>query len=88
MTSTTLTIRVDEADQARLDQLARSTGKSRSDLAAEALSEFLSMSEWQIAGVEAAIRDLDRGERFDHDDVRKWVESWDSESELKAPDAS
>ena len=73
MTST-FTIRVDEADKARLEALARSTGRSRSFLAAEAISEYLSINEWQIAGIKAAIDDLDRGEGFEHEFVRKWVE--------------
>jgi predicted transcriptional regulator len=88
MTSTTLTIRVDESDKARLDALARSTGRSRSFLAAEAIAEYLSINEWQVVGIKAAIDDLDHGERFEHESVRKWVESWGSETELKPPGAS
>ena len=79
------TIRVNEADKARLEALARSTGRSRSFLAAEAISEYLSINEWQISGIKAAIDDLDRGERFEHESVRKWVESWGSERELERP---
>ena len=74
MASSTLTIRVDEQDKARLEALARSTGRSRSFLAAEAIAEYLAVNEWQIAGIKAAIDDLDRGEGFEHEAVRKWVE--------------
>ena len=88
MTSSTFTIRVDEADKARLEALARSTGRSRSFLAAEAIAEYLAVNEWQITGIKAAIDDLDRGERFEHESVRKWVESWGSERELEPPGAS
>ena len=49
MTSSTFTIRVDEAAKARLEALALSTGRSRSFLAAEAISEYLAVNEWQIA---------------------------------------
>jgi RHH-type rel operon transcriptional repressor/antitoxin RelB len=88
MASTTLTIRVDESDKVRLDALARSTGRSRSFLAAEAIAEYLAINEWQIAGIKAAIEDVDRGERVEHEAVRKWVESWGSEAELEPPGAS
>ena len=88
MPSATLTIRVAETDQERLEALARSTGRSQSSLAEEALSEFLAVNEWQISGIKAAIEDLERGERFEHEAVRWWVESWGSEDELKPPDAS
>jgi RHH-type transcriptional regulator, rel operon repressor / antitoxin RelB len=87
--STTLTIRVAESDQGRLEALARSTGRSESSLAEEALSEYLAVNEWQISGIKAAIEDLERGgERFEHEAVRRWVESWGSEDELKPPGGS
>ncbi len=88
MASATFTIRVDEADKDRLEALARSTGRSRSFLAAEAIAEYLAVNEWQIAGIKAAIEDLERGERIEHEAVRKWVESWGSENKLKPPVAS
>jgi RHH-type transcriptional regulator, rel operon repressor / antitoxin RelB len=84
----TLTIHVTENDQGRLDALARSTGRSPSSLAEEALSEYLAVNEWQIAGIKAAIEDLERGERVEHKAVREWVESWGSDNELKPPGAS
>jgi RHH-type transcriptional regulator, rel operon repressor / antitoxin RelB len=86
--SATLIIRIAENDQGRLDALARSTGRSPSSLAEEALSEYLAVNEWQIAGIKAAIEDLERGERVEHKAVREWVESWGSDNELKPPDAS
>jgi RHH-type transcriptional regulator, rel operon repressor / antitoxin RelB len=88
MPSATFTIRVDEADKQRLEALARSTGRSRSFLAAEAIAEYLAVNEWQIAGIKAAIEDLERGERIEHEAVRKWVESWGADNELKPPNAS
>ena len=87
MTSSTFTIRVDEADKARLEALARSTGRSRSFLAAEAISEYLAVNEWQIAATRAAMGSLDRGERIAHESVRNWVESWGAEGELDRPSA-
>jgi RHH-type transcriptional regulator, rel operon repressor / antitoxin RelB len=84
----TLTVQLTDADKERLEALADSTGRSLSSLAEEALSEYLAVNEWQISGIKAAIEDLERGERIEHDAVRRWVESWGSEDELKPPDAS
>jgi RHH-type transcriptional regulator, rel operon repressor / antitoxin RelB len=85
VSSTTLTIRVAESDEGRLDALARSTGRSRSSLAEEALSEYLAVNDWQISGIKAAIEDLERGERVEHQAVRRWVESWGSDDEHEPP---
>lgn len=87
MTSSTFTIRVDEAAKARLEALALSTGRSRSFLAAEAISEYLAVNEWQIAATRAAMDLLDRGERVAHESVRNWVELWGAAGELERPSA-
>jgi len=85
MASTTLTIRVDESDKARLDALARSTGRSRSFLAAEAIAEYLAVNEWQIEAIRSAIAETERGETISHEAVREWVASWDTDQELEPP---
>src|SRR6266404_2982927 len=58
MTSTTFTLRVEADVKKRLEKLARSTGRSRSFLAAEALSEYLDVNEWQVAGIRKALGSL------------------------------
>src|SRR6266403_5283 len=63
MSSTTFTVRVETEVKKRLENLAKSTGRSRSFLAAEALNEYLDVNEWQVAGVKKAMGALDRGER-------------------------
>ena len=88
MSSTTFTVRVDASVKKRLERLAKSTGRSRSFLAAEAISEYLDINEWQVAGVKRAIASLDRGEGISHDSVKDWVSSWDSASEKPAPKRS
>lgn len=85
MTSATFTIRVDSTVKKRLEKLAKSTGRSRSYLAAEALSEYLDVNEWQIAGVKQAVASLDRGEGVPHGGVKEWVDSWGSENERSPP---
>jgi RHH-type transcriptional regulator, rel operon repressor / antitoxin RelB len=88
MPSTTFTVRVEPQVKKRLERLAKSTGRSRSFLAAEALSEYLDVNEWQVAGVKRAMASLDRGEGVAHDEVKDWVKSWGRKRERTAPKRS
>jgi predicted transcriptional regulator len=88
MTSTTFTVRVDPTVKKRLEKLAKNTGRSRSFLAAEAINEYLTINEWQVAGIKQAIASLDRGEGIAHQDVKDWVASWGAKNERPAPKRS
>jgi RHH-type rel operon transcriptional repressor/antitoxin RelB len=88
MTSTTFTLRVETEVKRRLEKLAKSTGRSRSFLAAEALREYLDVNEWQVAGVRKAIGSLDRGGGVPHEQVKSWVTSWGGKRERPAPKRS
>ena len=61
--------------------MARSTGRSRSFLATEAISAYLDDNEWQISGISAALSWLDRGKGIPHQRVRQWVASWETSHE-------
>jgi len=75
--STTMTIRLDDAEKDRLDQLAEATQRSKSFLAAEAIRSYLDSNEWQIAQTQAALNEADAGDFASDEDVsalaRKWV---------------
>ncbi len=86
--SSTFTVRVDTAVKKRLEKLAKSTGRSRSYLAAEAIGEFVDINEWQIAGIKRAMVSLDRGEGIAHEQVEQWVRSWGGAKERPAPKPS
>jgi len=88
MSSSTFTVRVDAAVKKRLEKLARSTGRSRSFLAAEAIGEFVDVNEWQIGGIRQAMAALDRGEGVAHDEVEQWVRSWGRAKERPVPKLS
>ncbi len=75
MSTTTFTVRVEPAVKQRLEKLAKSTGRSRSFLAAEALGEYLDANEWQVEGIKEAMASLDRGEGIPHHQVRQWAKS-------------
>jgi RHH-type transcriptional regulator, rel operon repressor / antitoxin RelB len=85
MRSTTFTVRVGSAAKKRLEKLAKSTGRSRSYLAAEAINEYLDVNEWQVAGIKKAIASLDRGQGVPHQQVKDWIASWGSANERPVP---
>jgi RHH-type rel operon transcriptional repressor/antitoxin RelB len=85
MRSTTFTVRIDTGVKKRLERLAKSTGRSRSFLAAEAINGYLEVNEWQVTGIKRAIASLDRGEGIPHDVVKDWVASWGSADEKPVP---
>ena len=88
MASTTFTLRVETEVKKRLEKLAKSTGRSRSFLAAEALREYLDVNEWQVAGVRKAVASLDRGESVSQQQVKAWVTSWGGKRERPLPKRS
>ncbi len=85
MPSTTFTVRVEPEVKKRLEKLAKTTGRTRSFLAAAALNDYLDANEWQVAGVKRAIASLDRGEGIPHNQVKDWVNSWGRTRERPAP---
>jgi RHH-type rel operon transcriptional repressor/antitoxin RelB len=88
MSSTTISVRLDPVIKKRLEKLAKSTGRSRSFLAAEAINEYLDLNEWQVAGIQKAVASLDRGEGISHERVKEWVRSWGGKKKRPAPKRS
>jgi predicted transcriptional regulator len=85
MTTTTFSVRVGRSTKSRLEQLAKNTGRSRSYLAAEAISAYLDTHEWQISGITKALASLDRGKGIAHARVSEWVSSWETRKERRSP---
>ena len=85
MTTTTLSVRVRPSTKSRLEKLAKSTGRSRAFLAAEAISAYLDTNEWQVAGITKALTSLDRGKGIAHARVSDWVASWETRKERRSP---
>ena len=88
MPSTTFTVRVEPEVKKRLEEQAKSTGRTRSFLAAQALNEYLDINEWQVAGIKRAVDALDRGEGVSHKEVKDWISSWDRKRERAVPKRS
>jgi len=81
----TITMRVRSALKKRLEKMARSTGRSRSFLATEAIAAYLDTNEWQILGVVTALSSLDRGEGVPHKRIKQRVASWETSHERPSP---
>ncbi|MGA7460910.1 MAG: CopG family ribbon-helix-helix protein [Candidatus Korobacteraceae bacterium] len=85
MSSSTLSIRLNTRTKAKLDALAKSSRRSKSFLAAEAIEAFVAAESWQLGEIDAGIKDLDASRTVDHSEVREWLQSWGKKRERKAP---
>jgi RHH-type transcriptional regulator, rel operon repressor / antitoxin RelB len=83
--TTTFSVRVARSIEKRLEKLAKSTGRSRAFLAAEAIHEYLEVNEWQIARIHQAITSLDAGKGIPHERVKEWFPSWGTPNERPLP---
>ena len=83
--STTLSLRIDEKTRKRLDALARRARRSRSFLAAEAITAYVEAESWQLDEIEAGLADLDRGRVVDHATLSAWLSTWGQRREKKPP---
>lgn len=69
-----------------LDQLAEATRRSRTELAEEALQQYLEVQRWQLEGIREAIAEADSGTPgVPHDRVAEWLDSWGTDEELRPP---
>lgn len=85
--SEVVTVRLDPELKAKLDALAASTKRSRSWLAAEAISQYIEQEAWQIQCIEEAVALADSPDALwiEGDEVDAWLESWGTEYEQPAP---
>ncbi len=60
--TTTITVRLPVGTRKDLEALAKSTGRNRTTLAAEAIARFVAQQRWQIAQIEEGIHAVDAGE--------------------------
>lgn len=86
MSTETLSIRIDSETKERLEALAEQTQRSKSFLAAQAITAYLELESWQLGEIEAGIADDEAEKVVSHDEVKKWLQSWGGKSRLKAPE--
>ena len=81
----TLSIRIDSSTKRRLDALSTRSKRSKSFLAAEAITAYVESEEWQLGEIQAAMNELETGRGVRHVQVSKWLKSWGTAGETKAP---
>ena len=74
--STTMTVRLSDQVRDRLDRLAVATQRTRSYLAAEAISEYIDRTEWQVAETRLALLEADAGAFASEEDVSALARKW------------
>lgn len=84
--SATMTVHLSRELDEKLAALARERKRSKSDLATEAIAAFVDVDAWQVARIRESLDEAKTGAPgVLHEDVVRWVESWDSEHELPRP---
>ena len=81
----TLSVRIDAGTKRKLEALARSSRRSKSFLASEAIAAYVDSEAWQLGEIQAGIADADAGNTVSHERVTKWLQSWGKPGEGKAP---
>lgn len=61
-TTTTITARISKQLRSELDTLTKSTGRNKNALVEEALRRFVEVERWQLADIEAGLREADAGD--------------------------
>ena len=59
---TTLQLLLTDTELARMQSIARATARTPEDLAREALTRYLDLESWQLADIEAGLREAEAGE--------------------------
>jgi predicted transcriptional regulator len=74
-TSTTLTVRLPKKVKDRLGQLARSTRRTRSYLAGEAIASFVDREIEIITGIKRGLEDMKAGRTTSHEDAMRRIDA-------------
>ena len=83
----TLSVRIPSEARNQLEELAHSTGRTKSFLAAEAIEYYLATQHWQIKAIEKAVKKADskKAKFVSHEKVTDWLNSWGNENEQEPP---
>ncbi|MEO8725315.1 MAG: CopG family ribbon-helix-helix protein [Acidobacteriaceae bacterium] len=83
--STVLSVRLNPEIKEKLEKIAKSTRRSKSFLAAEAIKSYVEVEAAQLVAIEEGIRQADAGEFIEHEEVMKWLDSWGTNNPLPRP---
>jgi predicted transcriptional regulator len=84
--SAMMTVRLTPELSEKLEALARDTKRSKSYLASEAIASYVDRNAWQIEEIKRGLEEARSGTPgVPHEEVEKWVRSWDTGHELPRP---
>jgi len=72
-----LNVRLPVELHGQLEQLVQATGRSKSFLTVEALKSYVSQEQWQIADIQAGLKEADQGEFVTAEEVRAVFAKYD-----------
>jgi len=81
-----VSVRLDADLNDRLVAVAAALDRPKSWVIEQAVADFVSLQEWQLAAIEEGIRDADAGRVAAHEEVVAWVRSWGQPDELPMPE--
>ncbi len=85
MTTTTMSVRLPGDLFKELELLAKATKRTKSFCAVEAIKSYIERESWQIKFIEEGIEDTINDRLVEHQDVKKWVASWNTDNEMNEP---
>ncbi len=71
--SAILTLRLDAKLKKQLDRLSKSMNRSRSFVAAQAIQEYVSVNEWQIAEIKKGLAEADAGDFATEEEMQQTI---------------
>ncbi|MGB7416545.1 MAG: ribbon-helix-helix protein, CopG family [Thermosynechococcaceae cyanobacterium] len=80
----TITVRLDAQLKQTLEALSKSTQRSKSWLAAEAIAAYVDQEAWQLQQVEEALQQAEQPDAqwVPHEKVSAWLNTWGEEDEV------
>ncbi len=81
-----MSVRLPETLNEQVMEVAAALDRPRSWVIEQAVRDYVAMQQWQLTAIDEGIRAADAGEVAAHEDVVKWVRSWDSADELPPPE--
>ena len=71
--SAILTLRLDAKLKKQLDRISKSMNRSRSFVAAQAIAEYVTVNEWQIAEIKKGLAEADAGDFVTDQDMQQTI---------------
>lgn len=87
MTTTQFSMRISDDLKKSLETISKISHRSQSQIASKAIAEYIARNEWKLKAIQEAKNEADKGVFVSQEAIIDWLDSWDSENELPAPEA-